>query len=70
MEDEDKDLSSLYLISEVPLRGDDELVLTSSVYMLGLGLEVVCYGMVLRFNLACFNFHGPVFCFSLFGVCI
>lgn len=68
MEDEDKDLSSLCLISEVPLGGDDELVLTSSVYMLG--LDVVCYGMVLRFNLACFNFHGPVFCFSLFGVCV
>lgn len=53
MKDEGKELSSPSFISEVHLAGDDKLVLTSSVYILGLGV-VCCYEMVLQLPWACF----------------
>lgn len=43
MEDKGKELSSPHFISEVPLGGDDELVLTSFVYIVCLDV-VCCYG--------------------------
>lgn len=67
MEDEDKELSTPRFISGVPVGGDDKLVLTSFVYLLCLDV-VCCYGVVLGFNLAFFNFHGSVFCFSCLEV--
>lgn len=68
MEDKGKELSSPCFASGLPL-GDDELVLTSFLYILCLDV-VCCYGMVLSFNLAFFSSHGSVFCFALFGVCV
>lgn len=43
MEDKGKELSSPHFISEVPLGGDDKLVLTSFVYIVCLDV-VCCYG--------------------------
>lgn len=43
MKDNGKELSSPRFISEVPLGGDDKLVLTSFVYVLCLDV-VCCYG--------------------------